>query len=710
MHSFAIALFSLLILQVSAGPHDSRVRTVLRRRHHARVSAAGPVTREAGSENEERGSTTCTYGSWQCSGAELQRCWNDDWHVIQNCTGDNIICSTDTRAAPGCIWTWSLPSLNSTYSSESSNDTLSIGSETTNSTLIASSVNGSSSVSNTPPPARNSSAQTTSSTNIYLNATTTDDGDEDGDDCDDGDDESTPSSVESIAVPSPTFSSLQTTSSSNTSVTSTNNGDNDGDYDCGDMGDDEPAAASTALAVALPTATSTSSTLTNSTNGYMNGTSIDAGDDEGYDCDGGGDDGDDETSATITPVSVTASATSTVVSSIVGGQLYAGQNASEVTSFVTVSGSTKHHAVSTSTTDDDSWAASSTDSWATVSATASVTASVNVSVSTFENGSSSVATLASTSKHHAKGNGSATTTTSVALPSISAETNSTSGTTSSTPGSYSAPHYVIYADNWLESMPSADTIGQYNRFILAFWMSNQGAVDDVDAWQQFDASYRQQILQEYHDSGIALMISAFGSTDSPTTNGADPTNTAQQLAEFVKNYGLDGVDIDYEDMTAMNSNQAEAWLITFQAELRRQLPSPYIISHAPVAPWFTSASDYSSGAYVSIHQAVGDTIDFYNVQYYNQGDVYLDCGSLITNSGDSWPSTSVMEINSYAGVPLDKIVIGKPLDSGAADNGYMDPSTLAQCVTQANSLGWNAGVMFWEWTDDAPSVIATVRA
>ena len=55
--------------------------------------------------------------------------------------------------------------------------------------------------------------------------------------------------------------------------------------------DDEPAAASTALAVALPTATSTSSTLTNSTNGYMNGTSIDAGDDEGYDCDGGGDDG-----------------------------------------------------------------------------------------------------------------------------------------------------------------------------------------------------------------------------------------------------------------------------------------------------------------------------------------------------------------------------------------------------------------------------------
>lgn len=42
---------------------------------------------------------------------------------------------------------------------------------------------------------------------------------------------------------------------------------------------------------------------------------------------------------------------------------------------------------------------------------------------------------------------------------------------------------------------------------------------------------------------------------------------------------------------------------------------------------------------------------------------------MIHNSGDDWPSTSVMEINSYAGVPLDKIVIGKPLDSGAAYNG-----------------------------------------
>jgi len=166
-------------------------------------------------------------------------------------------------------------------------------------------------------------------------------------------------------------------------------------------------------------------------------------------------------------------------------------------------------------------------------------------------------------------------------------------------------------------MPSAETIGSYNRFILSFWMSIEGPVDDAQAWQQFSASTRQSVLDEYHNAGIALMVSAFGSTDSPTSDGADPTSTAQKLATFVKEYGFDGVDIDYEDMAAMNSNQAESWIIAFQTELRTQLPSPYIISHAPVAPWFTSANDYASGAYVKINQAVGNMIDFYNVQVGN---------------------------------------------------------------------------------------------
>lgn len=42
------------------------------------------------------------------------------------------------------------------------------------------------------------------------------------------------------------------------------------------------------------------------------------------------------------------------------------------------------------------------------------------------------------------------------------------------------------------------------------------------------------------------MISAFGSTDVPTSTGADPIATANSMAAFVKKYQLDGIDVDYE--------------------------------------------------------------------------------------------------------------------------------------------------------------------
>ena len=42
------------------------------------------------------------------------------------------------------------------------------------------------------------------------------------------------------------------------------------------------------------------------------------------------------------------------------------------------------------------------------------------------------------------------------------------------------------------------------------------------------------------------MVSAFGSTDIPTTTGADPVATANTMAAWVKQYQLDGIDVDYE--------------------------------------------------------------------------------------------------------------------------------------------------------------------
>ena len=59
----------------------------------------------------------------------------------------------------------------------------------------------------------------------------------------------------------------------------------------------------------------------------------------------------------------------------------------------------------------------------------------------------------------------------------------------------------------------------------------------------------------------------------------------------------------------MNGGTAEAWLITFTQSLRSALPSgQYIITHAPVAPWF--APIYTAGAYTKVNSEVGDLIDW----------------------------------------------------------------------------------------------------
>ena len=83
---------------------------------------------------------------------------------------------------------------------------------------------------------------------------------------------------------------------------------------------------------------------------------------------------------------------------------------------------------------------------------------------------------------------------------------------------------------------------------------------------------------------------------------------------------------------------ATADTAAFQTALRKLLPPPYLISHgmsrlserrvpfeicsltlAPQAPHFQT-----EGAYSKVHAAVGSGIDWYNVQFYNQGGNAFD--------------------------------------------------------------------------------------
>ncbi|WOO76900.1 uncharacterized protein LOC62_01G000513 [Vanrija pseudolonga] len=228
--------------------------------------------------------------------------------------------------------------------------------------------------------------------------------------------------------------------------------------------------------------------------------------------------------------------------------------------------------------------------------------------------------------------------------------------------------------------PSVAELGGYNRLILSFYESS-GYQDsqNVVNWVAMSASDRQTLLDSYHAAGVALMLAVFGGTDKPTTNGLDPTSFATKVAAFVKQYGFDGIDIDYEDFDAFEGGTGVPWINT------------------PIAPWF-STSMYKDGGYTAVYKAVGDSLNWFNLQFYNQNNYYTSCDQLVKDStATGYPGTSLAQLQSMSGVPYDKLVLGKPIDKAAADGGYMTPSALGTCVAQAKQMGWNGGVMFWEW-------------
>ncbi|KAH8109506.1 glycoside hydrolase family 18 protein [Phellopilus nigrolimitatus] len=277
-----------------------------------------------------------------------------------------------------------------------------------------------------------------------------------------------------------------------------------------------------------------------------------------------------------------------------------------------------------------------------------------------------------------------------------------------------APHFVIYSDKYVSGEngpPNASAIDGFNVFALSFLLTS-GTADQAEEWVQIGASSRSSIKSQYADAGIKLIVSAFGSTDTPTSSGADAIKTANTIAAWVKQYDLDGVDIDYEDFDAINKGDgsAETWLSNFTTQLRTELPQgQYLLTHAPVAPWF-SPGKFGGGAYLTVDKNVGSLIDWYNVQFYNQGtSEYTNCSGLLTNSSSMWPKSALFQI-AASGVDLDKLVIGKPATSSDANNGYIAPATLSTCLSQAKTQGWNAGAMVWEFPDAAASWISSVRS
>ncbi|KAJ7676869.1 glycoside hydrolase [Mycena polygramma] len=279
------------------------------------------------------------------------------------------------------------------------------------------------------------------------------------------------------------------------------------------------------------------------------------------------------------------------------------------------------------------------------------------------------------------------------------------------------PHFLVYIQNNIadnaQGLPPVNKLEGFNVVALAFLFSNGTTSQYSQAWQwqQMNASARSTVKTAYAAAGIKIIVSLGGSTDLPTSTGVDPKKAGTTAAQWVKDNNLDGIDLDYEDFPAMSQGTGGQWIIDFTTQLRSDLGSNYLITHAPVAAWF--APNVPGGGYRAVDKAVGNMIDWYNIQFYNSAGQDSTCDNLLNTANTSTPGqptqTSLFEINADAGVPLAKIVLGKPQSWADSQIGVMNSTYLATCVQQASQKGWNGGIMVWQYSDTVSAFIQSAR-
>ena len=167
------------------------------------------------------------------------------------------------------------------------------------------------------------------------------------------------------------------------------------------------------------------------------------------------------------------------------------------------------------------------------------------------------------------------------------------------------------------------------------------------------------------------------------------------IVAFVKNNGLNGVDIDYEDsnaFTTMRPYDGAGFLIALTKGLAQALPpGRNIITHAPqTSHWYPG---YYQAAYQQIWQQAGNQIAWFNNQFYDNSDR---------------DATSQLKVQTYhdivnipGGPPPQKLLVGVPLTSSV--EGYISLDDMVQNVIAPLKAAYGAqfgGAMAWQFEFD----------
>ncbi len=156
------------------------------------------------------------------------------------------------------------------------------------------------------------------------------------------------------------------------------------------------------------------------------------------------------------------------------------------------------------------------------------------------------------------------------------------------------------------------------------------------------------------------------------------------------------------------------FLIALSKDLKSSVPAGknLIVTHAPQAPYFDPA--WAQAPYSQIASAAGEDIDWFNIQYYNNGTWYngntndgpAQKEKITGLSGGTPPGWSILALSENSGTPVEKLVLGRvtSLDNAGLDKtmaGYLSAADTVTYLVQPLMSHFGAkfgGVMAWQYS------------
>lgn len=286
------------------------------------------------------------------------------------------------------------------------------------------------------------------------------------------------------------------------------------------------------------------------------------------------------------------------------------------------------------------------------------------------------------------------------------------GLSLSVPQAEAAFKVVGYFPSWSGDV---NTI-QYNKVThinYSFVLPNHdGSLQSLDG----GSARLHSLVQKSHNAGVKVLIAVGGWNNgddsafrSLAANSGYRANFVNNIVNFVNQYNLDGVDIDWE---YPNGNEVGNFRLLMQ-----QLSSA-LRSRGKLLTAAVTAND-SPG---SVDSTIINAVDFLNLMVYDMGNPHS------TYSG---AQAALTHWKYNEGLPKDKMVLGVPFYSHINWVSYKDViaryGTWAAQVDNAGGLDYNGqptirakselalmeagGVMFWEIsqdTRDGTSLMSTI--